>query len=327
MASATDPTAAELEFPADAVEVARVLDAWGVKGWIRVQPFAADPQALFSSTRWFLKPPAHPLQGRVGAAHPLPGYLRVGQSRMQGDHVLAEVRGVDDRSGAEALRGARIFVSRQSFPSTQADEFYWVDLIGHEVLNRDAELLGRVVGLIDTGVHSVLRVVRDTGDGAGVSETLVPFVAAYIDGVDMALAPDSRRLGPRLLSAAASPSCGAGASSARCASTSSRCSPNCSMRRSNTASRAVRSNPAVSRCTCGRCASMPRTNIAASMTDPTAAGPAWCCWWSRCSAPCRPCTAREESTRNRWRWCISVRPGRSSTRRWCVNSPPAPVRC
>jgi 16S rRNA processing protein RimM len=31
------------------VEVGRVLGAWGIKGGIKVKPFAADPQALFSS--------------------------------------------------------------------------------------------------------------------------------------------------------------------------------------------------------------------------------------------------------------------------------------
>jgi 16S rRNA processing protein RimM len=182
---ATDPTAAELAFPADAVEVARVLDAWGLKGWIRVQPFAADPQALFSSTRWFLKPPESSPRQRGDLPAQLPGYLRIGQSRMQGDHVVAEVHGIDERNAAEALRGARIFVARHSFPSTATDEFYWVDLIGLEVLNREAQLLGRVSGLLDTGVHSVLRVAQPSGS-EGSGETLIPFVAAYIDEVDMA---------------------------------------------------------------------------------------------------------------------------------------------
>jgi 16S rRNA processing protein RimM len=92
------------------------------------------------------------------------------------------VRGIDDRNAAEALRGARIFVARDSFPSTVDDEFYWVDLIGLEVFNRDLVRLGQVAGLIDTGVHSVLRVTRNSD----ADEVLIPFVAAYIDAVDMA---------------------------------------------------------------------------------------------------------------------------------------------
>ena len=43
--------------PADAVEVGRVIGAWGIKGGIKVKPFAADPQALFSSKRWYIQPP------------------------------------------------------------------------------------------------------------------------------------------------------------------------------------------------------------------------------------------------------------------------------
>ena len=30
-------------WPADALEVGRILDAWGIKGWLKVQPFAAEP--------------------------------------------------------------------------------------------------------------------------------------------------------------------------------------------------------------------------------------------------------------------------------------------
>lgn len=42
--------------PEDAIEVARIADAWGVKGWFKVVPHSADPEALFSAKRWFLQP-------------------------------------------------------------------------------------------------------------------------------------------------------------------------------------------------------------------------------------------------------------------------------
>jgi len=58
----------EGELPEDAVEVGRVLGAWGIKGGIKVKPFAADPQALFSSKRWFIRPP-EPSLVRPGGRH------------------------------------------------------------------------------------------------------------------------------------------------------------------------------------------------------------------------------------------------------------------
>ena len=39
------------ELPADAIEVGRILDAWGIKGWFKVLPYSASPEALFSSKR------------------------------------------------------------------------------------------------------------------------------------------------------------------------------------------------------------------------------------------------------------------------------------
>jgi 16S rRNA processing protein RimM len=181
VAAASDPSAPDAEFPEDAIEVARVLDAWGIKGWIRVQPYAKEPQALFSSRRWFLRPP-EPVAGRPAAKSvaPLPGYLRIVEAREHGDEVVASLRGITDRDAAEALRGARIFVARSSFPSADEDEFYWVDLIGLAVVNRDGATLGAVTGLLDNGAQSVLRVRAADG-----SERLIPFVAAYIDAVEL----------------------------------------------------------------------------------------------------------------------------------------------
>jgi 16S rRNA processing protein RimM len=181
-----DPSAPHAEFPADAIEVARIVDAWGIKGWFRVQPYASDPQALFSSKRWFLRAP-EPVAGRpasrsVAALAPLPPLLRITQAREHGDDVVAAAHDISDRNAAEALRGARVFVSRTSFPTPGDDEFYWVDLIGLSVFNREGVCLGEVTGLIDNGAQSVLQVRAD----AQSAERLIPFVDAHVDRVDLA---------------------------------------------------------------------------------------------------------------------------------------------
>lgn len=161
-------------WPDDAIEVGRIVDAWGIKGGIKVAPHASDPQALFSSRRWFLAPP----EGRPGPElAAIPRRLRITSAREQGDLVVAMAQEVPDRNAAEGLRGARVFVSRGSFPTAGEGEYYWVDLIGLDVENRQGEALGRVEGLIDTGPHCVLRL--------GPEERLIPFVSAYVDDVDL----------------------------------------------------------------------------------------------------------------------------------------------
>lgn len=173
------PDTGEPAWPDDAVEVGRIGGAWGVKGALRVQAYAAAPQALFASRRWFLHPPAAARPGgRCG-----PRLLRITSAREHGDGIVATAQDVADRDAAEALRGARVFVSRASFPTPGAGEYYWVDLIGLDVVDRQGRCLGVVADLMDLGPHAVLQVRPPLPDAA---ELLIPFVAAYVDDVDLA---------------------------------------------------------------------------------------------------------------------------------------------
>lgn len=183
--------APDATWPDDAIEVGRVLGAWGVKGWVRIQAFSPDPQALFSSRQWLLARSA--ADAPPGARPESFQRIRLRDVREHGDGIVAHFHDVDDRSAAEALRGLLVVVSRQSFPTPDADEYYWVDLIGCEVVNRQGERLGRVTELFATGPTSVMRIVDEAAvrapDAAGSdrsAETLVPFVAAYVDTVDLA---------------------------------------------------------------------------------------------------------------------------------------------
>ncbi len=167
------------ELPADAIEVGRIHDAWGIKGWFKVLPHSASPEALFSSKRWFLQP------SEKAAKPAFTGtvLLRVREAKEHADTVVANAHDVDDRSAAEALKGARVFVQRSSFPTAGNDEYYWVDLIGLEVVNREGVALGRVGELLATGPQTVLVLAYEQ-DGKP-AERMIPFVAAFIDTVDL----------------------------------------------------------------------------------------------------------------------------------------------
>lgn len=185
MAAPGRPAAAALpadiepaELPADAVEVGRILDAWGVKGWFKVLPHSADPQALFSSKRWYLQPSEKGAKTFSGTV-----LLRVREAKDHSDSVVARADAVEDRDTAELLRGARIFVPRSSFPSAGDDEFYWVDLIGLDVVNREGVPLGTVKDLLSTGPQTVL--VLGFEEAGKAQERMLPFVSAYVDGVDL----------------------------------------------------------------------------------------------------------------------------------------------
>jgi 16S rRNA processing protein RimM len=172
------PNLESAELPADAIEVGRIADAWGIKGWFKVLPYSADPEALFSSKRWYLQPAEKGAKTFSGTLQ-----LAIREAKEHSDTVVATAQDVDSRDAAEALRGARIFVPRSSFPSAQKDEYYWVDLIGLNVVNREGVALGTVRELLSTGPQTVLVLAYEQ-DGKA-QERMIPFVSAYVDEVDL----------------------------------------------------------------------------------------------------------------------------------------------
>lgn len=174
--------------PDDAIEVGRILDAWGVKGWVKVLSHSADPEALFSAKSWFLQVPD--VKFRPGFTS-FSGTVAVSveEVKTHSGSMVAKFGGADERNAAEALRGCRIFLPRSSFPAAAKDEYYWVDLIGLNVVNREGVALGIVRDLMATGPHSVLCVeyMAHQEDGtSSMAERMIPFVSAYVDVVDIA---------------------------------------------------------------------------------------------------------------------------------------------
>jgi 16S rRNA processing protein RimM len=169
------PALETAELPADAIEVGRIADAWGIKGWFKVLPHSAQPEALFSSKRWFLQAP--------GAATTAAFRLAIREAKEHSDCIVASSEDVPDRNAAEALRGARVFVPRSSFPTAGDDEYYWVDLIGLSVVNREGVVLGTVRELLATGPQTTLVLAAEE-DGKAI-ERMVPFVSAFVDKVDL----------------------------------------------------------------------------------------------------------------------------------------------
>lgn len=183
------------QVPDDLVELGRIVDAYGLRGWVKVQPHSAQSEVLLAAKRWWLKPSA-----KAGAAASQAAASRkVKLSRTQGTSVVAALDGVADRTDAEQMKGMLVLVARSDFPVPDDGEYYWVDLMGCRVWgvdDADGQVeMGEVVDVIDNGAHSVLSVRRqheregklvDVVDEKGRPQlTLVPFVDAHLLEVDL----------------------------------------------------------------------------------------------------------------------------------------------
>lgn len=149
----------------------RIQAPFGVKGWIKIKPFTETLDALLDYAKWQI--------GKGGDWHG----VEVEDACVHGDFIIAKLAGCNDRDAAFALRGREIAVDREEMPDPDEDEYYWEDLIGLAVVNRDGVVLGRVDSLMETGAHDVL--VVKGGEEIG-KEILIPFVGVYVLNVDLA---------------------------------------------------------------------------------------------------------------------------------------------
>jgi 16S rRNA processing protein RimM len=157
------------------VVLGKLVDAYGLRGAVRVHPFADDPESWGTMPRWWL--------GGGGGAPETWRCLRLIRCRKQSGSLIAVLDGVDDRDAAESLRGMLVGAPREELPTPKDGEYYWGDLVGLDVVNARGQALGRVAGLIGTGANDVLRVVEEGKEGEG-RERLLPFVEAVVREVD-----------------------------------------------------------------------------------------------------------------------------------------------
>ena len=143
----------------------RVLGAFGVRGELKLHSFTDPPAKVLKYQPWVLV--HRGVEREVANAR--------GRDTAKG--VLLTLPEVVDRDQAEALAGAEIWVPRSRLPAPKPGEYYWVDLEGLRVVNREGVLLGTVSHLFETAANDVIVV-------AGDRERLVPFLDDFVLGVD-----------------------------------------------------------------------------------------------------------------------------------------------
>ena len=149
------------------IVMGRVGAPFGIKGWIKVQSFTRTVDGLLDHPAWWL--------GREGSWV----RSRVEHGAVHGRSLIAKLEACEDRQAAARLRGLEVAIPRDELPASAEGEYYWSDLIGLEVANRDGVALGRIARLIETGASPVLVV-------QGERERLIPLAQPVVVSVDVA---------------------------------------------------------------------------------------------------------------------------------------------
>jgi len=102
------------------------------------------------------------------------GEYRILSVRDTNTGVLLLLEGVDDRDKASALTGNTISVRREAFPELEPGEFYYSDLEGAPVKDKDGNTLGKVLYFEEYGTDLMFF------DWTGHGTVALPMVKDFI---------------------------------------------------------------------------------------------------------------------------------------------------
>lgn len=137
--------------------VGKIAGVYGLKGWLKIYSHTQPIDNILQYNPWWLD--------RKGVLTE----VELEAGKLHGKGVLAKLKGIDDPDEAKKLVGTEIFIESSALAPLPEDEFYWRDLIGLVVQNRDGVILGKVDDLMETGANLVLVVKGET-------EILIPWI-------------------------------------------------------------------------------------------------------------------------------------------------------
>lgn len=149
------------------VTLGRITGLHGVKGWVKVFSDTSPRENIVKYSPWYLYQ-----DGKWSEREVVSG-------KRHGKTVIASIKGCDQREQAMLLMDTVIAVKRSQLPAATDGEYYWSDLVGMQVVNKEGVELGSVDHLFETGANDVIVV-------KGEKEHFVPFVQpTYVCSIDV----------------------------------------------------------------------------------------------------------------------------------------------
>ena len=173
-ASATDGAKRRtIPNPETLLLVGQVGKTHGVRGEVKVIPETDNPEHFARLETVFLGP-------QPEAAAPYAVMSVRFQRGKRGLTVVLGLDGVETVEQAAALRRQAVFAREEDLPPLDADEFFFHDLIGLDVVTEQDEQVGVVTDVLELPAHPVYVVARP-----GQPDAMIPAVPAFIADVDV----------------------------------------------------------------------------------------------------------------------------------------------
>lgn len=164
----------------DCIHLGKLVGTWGVKGWLKVFSYTRPRKNIGQYKHWLLVHSAsnnrqHNKASSITnkAKAILATSVEIKKCKEQGQNIVALIDGINYRDQAESLFGLEVYIEKSQLKPLKQGEFYWSDMIGCEVVNTQAVVLGNVSSIMETGANDVLVVQQDGGQE--LIEHLIPY--------------------------------------------------------------------------------------------------------------------------------------------------------
>lgn len=162
--------------------IGKIISAFGIKGEVKIISYSQHPEQivtypLFLGNNEKLKIKISNKNKAV-----------IGTNKSGEAIFIAKIDGVADRNMAEKLRGEEIFADRADFLELSDNEFYYVDLIGLDVIDMDSQKIGKVINVGDHGAGGLIEIKFEKADTKNNREKIenFPFKNAIFPEVNLA---------------------------------------------------------------------------------------------------------------------------------------------
>lgn len=151
----------------DLLPVGAVIGIHGLRGDLKVRPDSGEATVLDTVETITLQQPG-------GMAK---SYIVQKVSRHKGN-LLFRLDGITSAESAELLIGSNVLILRKELGQLPEDEFYWFELEGLQVIDRQQGEIGSIHDIFTTPAHDILVVQGSRG------EVLIPLVDSLIIEID-----------------------------------------------------------------------------------------------------------------------------------------------
>jgi 16S rRNA processing protein RimM len=151
--------------PNNFLVIARIISPQGNKGEVKAELVTAFPERFSSTDVVFVGPERR-------------RYELEGHRFMDGAVVL-KLRGVDNISLAESLRGLLVEVPEEVAVELPEGHYFWHQILGLKVMDQQGETLGKVEDILETGSNDVYVVRGPKG------ELLIPAIKQVVKSIDL----------------------------------------------------------------------------------------------------------------------------------------------